>query len=100
MLINTMKIRENRLITRWKSGQTEYVRYNLEDTDDSCEILEKKKGFKQVFQMEHMQMQFPLNHKHAITSEGRLFVIGGTFNLTNSYRQTYEVTGSHELVEK
>ena len=45
-------------------------------------------------------MQFPLNHKHAITSDNRFFVIGGTFNLTSAYKETYEIVDENNFVDR
>ena len=50
--------------------------------------------------MENMKMQFPLNHKYAQTEDNRIFVIGGTFNLINSYRQTYEIVNENEIEDR
>ncbi|CAI2372016.1 unnamed protein product [Moneuplotes crassus] len=110
LLFMTMKVPIETRVFRCKSGQTEYVEYNLDAAEFTPDSLPEspysyrkeciQKPFKSVFSMSGMNMQFPLNHKHAFTSDNRLFVIGGTFNLTNAYRETYEVLQNHELIDK
>ena len=108
MLFHSFKMRVKDKIVRCKSGLTEYVIYDIDRalvSNSPKAILSSKldlvqDAFKKLVFLENMTMQFPLNHKYAITSDNRLFVIGGTFNLYNSYRQTYEIVNEDTIVDR
>ena len=75
--------------------------YNIDSAKTNLySNAEEKLPFKKLVYMKKMTMQFPLNHKYALTSDNRLFVIGGTFNLINSYRHTYEIVDEDCIIEK
>ena len=38
-----------------------------------------------------------LNHQHVITRTGRIFVLGGTFNLMNAFADNIEVSFTEEI---
>ena len=57
-------------------------------------------NFKKLIVMKDMKMQFPRNHKHAVTSDGRIFVIGGMLNIINAIKHTYEIVENTKLIQK